>query len=391
MTIDVVIIENFEPEAGLSDPATCVYRLPEPLTGRLVQETAAQQLLDTDWSLPAWPVFGVQSDVRQALAQAVAAGRPVVLATLHTHDGAAPLGEGAQILFDGGAVAGFLSGGCVEGDVAIHAQTVLSDGAPRWLIYGRGGPPDIQLLCGSRIEVLLERIAPDDEAAGRLLALTDARRPALWLSDGRAHACLAEGEDGAGLTPTLSAALQRAAEKPSVSGATPEALFRRHTPRRRLVVVGGDPITLAVAKLAFEAGFETALVRPKGPSVPPPLPGVRYFRGKPGEAFAALGMDAFTAVAIATHDIDIDHAALCAVLPSEAGYVGALGSRRRLPERIARLQTSGLTETDIAKLHAPIGLSIGARSPWEVAVSVVAEVIQAFKAQDAARTWPAAA
>ena len=362
----------------------------KPSTGLRVQETA-HTLVDADWTLPAWPVFGVQPDVRTALEQAMAAGRPAVLATLHTHDGAAPLGEGAQILFDGGAVAGFLSGGCVEGDVALHAQSVLADGASRWLVYGRGGPPDIQLLCGSRIEVLLERIAPDDEAARRLLTLTDKRRAALWLSDGRVRACLAEGESAPALPDALQAAMGWASDHPSISGATADALYRRYTPRRRLVVVGGDPITLAIAKLASEAGFETALVRPKGPSVPPPLAGVRYFRGEPGEAFAALDLDAFTAVAIATHDIDIDHAALCSVLPSAAGYVGALGSRRRLPERIARLEGAGLSPEAIARLNAPIGLSIGARSPWEVAVSVVAEVIQSLKAQDALRAWPKAA
>jgi xanthine dehydrogenase accessory factor len=357
-------------------------------TGPSVQDKAAQPASeDTDWTLPAWPVFGVQADVRQALAQALSAGRAAVLGTMHTHEGAAPLGEGAQILFDGGAVAGFLSGGCVEGDVALHAQAALADGGPRRLIYGRGGPADIQLLCGSRIEVLLERITPDDEAARRLLALAAARRPALWLSDGRARACLAEGEDGEGLSPALRSALARAAEAAAASGSSGEAVFRRYAPRSRLVVVGGDPITLAVAKLASEAGFETSLVRPKGPSAPPPLPAVRYFRGEPAEAFDALGLDDWTAVAIATHDIDIDHAALCAVLPSGAGYVGALGSRRRLPERIARLQASGLADADIAKLHAPIGLRIGARSPWEVAISVIAEVIQALKAQDAARAW----
>jgi xanthine dehydrogenase accessory factor len=356
-----------------------------------VPETAVQQTPDVaGWSLPDWPVFGVQTDVRPALADALAQGRSAVLATLHTHEGAAPLGEGAQMLFDAGAAAGFLSGGCVEGDVSLHAQQVLHAHAPRRLVYGRGGPPDIQLLCGARIEVLLERIAPQDAAAARLLALARARRPALWLSDGVARACLAPGEAGESLPAALRGVLALAGTQTAISGAAGDAIFRRHAPRPRLVVVGGDPITLAIARLAAEAGFETALVRPKGPVAPPPLPDVRYFRGEPAEAFAALGLDAWTAVAVATHDIDIDHDALCAVLPSAAGYVGALGSRRRLAERLARLQGAGLMPADIARLHAPIGLNIAARSPWEVAVSVIAEVIQVLKTQEAARVWPAA-
>ena len=95
-------------------------------------------------------------------------------------------------------------------------------------------------------------------------------------------------------------------------------------------------------------------------------------------------------MAIATHDIDVDHDALCVALPTAAGYVGALGSRRRLPERLARLAAEGLPESAVARLKAPIGLNIGARAPWEIAVSVIAEAIQSLKALDAARAWPSA-
>ncbi len=354
-----------------------------------MQETVAQDASE-DWALPSWPVFGVQSDVRPALARALQAGRPVVLGTLYAHEGAAPLGEGAQILFDNGPAAGFLSGGCVEGDVALHAQDVLRQGAPRRLVYGRGGPADIQLLCGSRIEVLLERVDPGDPAARKLLACEAERRPALWLTDGQTRACLAESELRPALAASLQAALALAADRPATTGAVGQAAFRRHAPRFRLIVVGGDPITLAVARLAAEAGFETALVRPKGPSVPPPLANVRYFRGEPSEAFADLGLDPWTAVAIATHDIDIDHEALKLALPSAAGYVGALGSRRRIPERMARLSADGVADGAIERLKAPIGLNIGARAPWGIAVSVIAEAIQALKARDAARAWPRA-
>ena len=173
----------------------------------------------SDWTLPEWPAFGLQSDVRLALRRACEASRPVVLGTLYAHEGAAPLGEGAQILFDDGmAAAGFLSGGCVEGDIAHHATGVLEGGEARRLVYGRGGPPDIQLLCGSRIEVLLERIAPDDEALARLLELEAARRPALWLSDGQERACLAEGEVGREPPAPLRPALAKACERPAISG-----------------------------------------------------------------------------------------------------------------------------------------------------------------------------
>lgn len=342
------------------------------------------------WTVPAWPAFGLAADVRPALARAVAAGRSSVMVSLHAVEGAAPLGEGAQMLFDQGAAAGFLSGGCVEGDVALHAQEALRDGRPRRLIYGRGGPPDIQLLCGSRIELMAETIDPADPAAARLLALTRARKPALWLSDGVKRVCLAEGEGETNVPFVLRAALAQAQANPAPAGGAGGAIYRRYAPAYRLVVVGGDPITLAIARLAADAGFETSLVRPKGPAEPPPVPGVRYFRDEAREAFEDLGLDRWTAVAVATHDIEIDHDALAQALPSPAAYVGALGSRRRLPERLARLKADGLSEAAMARLKAPIGLNIGARSPWHIAVSVVAEAIQTLQAQDALYVWPSA-
>jgi xanthine dehydrogenase accessory factor len=150
---------------------------------------------------------------------------------------------------------------------------------------------------------------------------------------------------------------------------------RRYDPVPRLIVVGGDPTALAIAQLGVQSGIETTLVRPKGPEAPPPVPGIAYRREEPAEALAALDLDPWTAVAIATHDIETDHAALSAALPSRAGYVGLLGARRRLAGRLAELRAEGMPESAIARLHAPIGLDIGGKAPWEVAVSVIGEIM----------------
>ena len=111
-----------------------------------------------------WPSFGLVADMRPALAAARERGRAVALATLHSSSGGAPRGLGAQMLVGAEAVTGFLSGGCVEADVALRARGVLTGGDPLRLVYGEGGPFDIRLACGGRIDVLLERIAPDDPA-----------------------------------------------------------------------------------------------------------------------------------------------------------------------------------------------------------------------------------
>jgi xanthine dehydrogenase accessory factor len=172
------------------------------------------------------------------------------------------------------------------------------------------------------------------------------------------------------------------------------AVVRAYEPTPRLIVVGGDPTALAIAQLGAQAEFETTLVRPKGPETPPPIPGVAYRREEPAQALAALDVDPWTAIAIATHDIETDHAALKAALPSRAGYVGLLGARRRLMGRLAELKADGMPESAIARLHAPIGLDIGGKAPWEVAVSVIGEIMALRYARasgNTSTTSPAAA
>lgn len=311
--------------------------------------------VDTDW-----PLFGMADDARPALRAALLEG-PAALATIVSLGGGGPRPVGTQMVFGKNIVSGFLSGGCIEADVETHARACLEDGAPRRLVYGEGSPwPDIQLLCGARIEILVERIDPDDPAARTLLRLADCRFPAFWASDGDRRQCM---------------------EEPMA--AWPGAFERAYDPVPRLAVIGGDPTALAVASLGAQSGFETFLIRPKGPATPPPLSGISYSRDPVDAALADLGLDAWTAVAICGHDIEADHAALLAALPSPAPYVGLLGARRRLGERLDRLRAAGLTEHDFAKLRAPIGLDLGGKAPFEVAVAVIGEIMAARHGQPA--------
>lgn len=305
-----------------------------------------------DTPLPDWPDYGLTDDQRPALRKVLAAGRPAALATIAALGDGGPRPVGTQMVFAEGLVSGFLSGGCVEGDVAGHARACLADGKPRRLVYGEGSPwPDIRLLCGARIEILVERIAPDDAAAVELFRLMHARRPAMWASDGERRDC---GE---------------AVET------WPDALVRRHDPVWRLAVIGGDPTALAIAQLGAQAGLDTTLVRPRGPVVPPPVAGVAYSRDDPEKALALVGLDAWTAVAVCSHDLEIDHEALRTALRSPAPYVGLLGARKRLAERLTRLRADGIDEAAISKLRAPIGLDLGGKAPWEVAVAAIGEIV----------------
>jgi xanthine dehydrogenase accessory factor len=117
------------------------------------------------------------------------------------------------------------------------------------------------------------------------------------------------------------------------------------------------------------------LVRPKGPEAAPDVPLAGYVRSGAAAAVQACRPDPWTAVAVLSHDAELEHETLWAALATNAGYIGALGSRRRIPERNLRLREAGATQSDLDRIHAPIGLAIGGKSPWEIAVSILAEIV----------------
>lgn len=311
---------------------------------------------------PAWATFGLADDIRPALTAARDRGETVAIATLFHSDGGSPRGLGAQMAVGADTLVGHVSGGCIEADVAAHCARAIASGVPERLVYGRGGPWDLPLPCGGRIELMIEAVAPGDPALDRLLAFAEAREACVWISDGVARRCVAEIE---AVLPVGEA------------GPTGGAVFRRFDPRARLIVVGSDPTALAMAALAATMEIDAVLVRPLGPPGPPPLPGVRYARERPAAALAAIGLDRWTAVAACTHDADLDGETLIAALRSPAFFVGALGSARRRTERLAALRAAGVAEPELATLRTPIGLSIGARSPYEIAVATLAEIVAA--------------
>ena len=312
-----------------------------------------------------WPIFGWTDDVRADLARALSAGQPVALATLYKVEGSAPRGPGAQMLFtqeSGGIIAsGYFSGDCIEGDVAGHAAQVLADGIPQRLHYGTGSPwIDIRLRCGGALFVLVERIAPDEPAALQLLMHTAERRQCTWVTNGADHTV----REHAG--PLLR-----------FSG-EPFSIERRFDPPRRLIVSGGDPGALAAAHLAALARFETILVRPNGPSEPPPFAVAQYLREAPASALERLGVDRWTAYLGATHEDEHDLGGCLAALRGGAGYVGMIGAKSRAGGRKAALEAQGATAEELAKLHLSPGVAGLGKSPWEVATGIIAETMQAL-------------
>jgi xanthine dehydrogenase accessory factor len=320
--------------------------------------------------MTSWHLAASIDDIRAPLLAVHDGLARFAIATLVAVDGSAPRDVGAQMLITSDEHWGFLSGGCIEDDVARHGREAVAEGRPRLLRYGEGSPwIDIKLACGSGITVLVEPVCADDRAVNALLEGWHARRPVLISSDGTTRHAGAAGEsppqdhwDGTGYT-------------------------RLFTPPLQLVLIGEDGGTLTAATLALAMGWQVALISPGGPEAAP-FEGIAYDRGDPAGALATIAPDPWTAIAVLSHDREDDERGLAAALQSEAFYVGAVGARVRLDQRIAKLRGHGVGDAALARLHAPIGLHGFGKAPREVALSLVAEVAQAFHAATAAARSP---
>lgn len=285
------------------------------------------------------------------------------IATLVSVDGPSPRDVGAQMLITEQQRWGFLSGGCVEDDVARHGREVIATNTHRLLRYGEGSPWfDIKLACGAGISILVEPAKIDDPAISTLLSGCRDRKPVFWQSDGETRA--------ARFSETIS--------PPSHSwdGNSFYALFE---PPLRLVIIGSDATALALAGLAMHLELETVLVDPGGP-LNAPFAGIGYLRSTTVET---LPLDSWTAVAVVTHDRDSDESMLAAALSSDAFYVGAIGARSRLESRVERLRQLGVSAAAIERLRAPIGLHGLGKSPRDIALSILSEVKRDFHRRSA--------
>lgn len=154
-----------------------------------------------------------------------------------------------------------------------------------------------------------------------------------------------------------------------------EVMITPHNPPLRLVVVGAVHISESLCTMAREAGYAVTVIDPRTAFLRPErFPGVTLVGEWPQQAFAAIKPDARTAVVLLTHDPKVDDPALLAVLPTPAFYIGALGSTRTHAKRLQRLADAGVGEAERARIHGPAGLDIGARTPAEIAISVLAEL-----------------
>ncbi len=226
--------------------------------------------------------------------------------------------------------------------------------------------------------------------AGHLQALLEARgakRECAFVTDleSGAAAVLANGRTdgdldiGDGLKAQMEAALAKGQSR-LVEEAGRRVFIQVLVPRLRLAIVGAGHISQYLTSMAAMAGFDVTVIDPRTLYASPQrFPGATISHEWPDEALAEMGLDKGSAVVALSHDPKLDEPALATALRSEAFYVGGLGSRKTQGQRRERLKGEGFTDADIDRIHGPVGLDIGALSPAEIAVSIVAEMIDVLR------------
>lgn len=305
------------------------------------------------------------------------AGRKVALATVVETWGSAPRRTGSQLVIDSDmAMEGSVSGGCVEGAVITEAiDAMAGDGAARLLEFGvnDGDAFAVGLACGGRIRVLVEPVgtALPVEVLQDLVNARAARRPVALV------------RSLAGGAPRLIGAKEHQERfRMDRSGVDPDedTFVQVFNPPLRMAIVGAVHVAQALVPLAQSVGHDPVIIDPRPAFADAArFPGVEISEEWPDDALTALGMDTRWSVITLTHDPKIDDPALRVALASDAYYVGALGSKRTQAMRRDRLAAEGISSDQLARIHGPVGLSIGAAGPAEIAVSIMAEVIQVLR------------
>jgi xanthine dehydrogenase accessory factor len=301
------------------------------------------------------------SDVLAAISRWLQGGQAVALATVVGTRRSAPRPLGSKLaVSEAGELAGSVSGGCVESDVAVQAREVLETGRPKLLSYGIADEEawEVGLPCGGEIDVFAERVEgelPDPETPQVVFTVVDGDRAGeRWVS--------ANGE------VVRTQLLERDGEQvfAEVLGPPP-----------RLLVFGAVDLAEELCRAAKGLGWRTVVSDARARfATPERIPSADELRvAWPEEVLQAFEPDDRTAVVVLTHEDRWDVPALSGALATEAFYVGALGSRRTQERRREQLLEAGVSETQLERLCGPAGLDLGAGTPAETAVSILAEIL----------------
>lgn len=288
------------------------------------------------------------------------------------------------------AMSGSVSGGCVETAVVQEALDSMDDRRPRLLHFGVSDETawDVGLACGGKMSVYVEPLdrawwdcaaqsVQQHRAATTVVVIDGPLAGQKVMVDAQAGEIYATP----GLSPEQRAAFAEAAkpvrktERAAVAGT--DTLIDVLRPSPRLIIVGGAHVAMTLQRLAQLIGFRVALIDPRQVfATPERFPDAELIsHDYPDKAFAQLGLDSETYVAVLTHDPKIDDPALAAALAVNVPYIGVLSSKRAHEKRLERLAARGVDPALFGRIHTPIGLDIGAKAPEEIALAILAEVV----------------
>ncbi|MBL0094532.1 MAG: XdhC family protein [Piscinibacter sp.] len=290
-----------------------------------------------------------------------ATGQPVWLVTVIETWGSAPRPPGALLAMRGdGLVVGSVSGGCVEDDLIDRVRKGERVGKPSLINYGvsKEEAARFGLPCGGNLRLVQE-------------PLTDTAWVDEVLTRTARHELVARRLDLASGTVTIEPAAR--GEAFQFDGTQLRALFG---PRWRLLIIGAGQLSRAVAQMALALDFEVICCDPREEyHLTWDIPNTTFSKSMPDDLVLELQLDPHSAVIAVTHDPKLDDMVLLEALKSPAFYVGALGSRGNTAKRKERLALFDLSPAEIDRLHGPIGLDLGSKTPAEIAVSIVAEIV----------------
>jgi xanthine dehydrogenase accessory factor len=304
----------------------------------------------------------------------------VALATVVSTWGSAPVPVGGQLaVAPGERFEGSVSGGCVESDVIGEAADVMRTARPRLLEFGvadqtawRAGLP-----CGGAIKILVEPLERVRDLAflDRILEARRERRALAVVTDiatGKRVLLEQDAAMPAEVANCLASGKSRLIDTPEGS-----AFVQAVVPPVRLVIAGATHIGQVLAGLAQTIGYEVVAVDPRAAFATEERFGdTRVVTAWPETSLSTLALDARTAIVALTHAAHIDDEALMVALRSNCLYIGALGSKQTHAKRMERLKEAGFSATELGRIHAPVGLAIGAQGPAEIALSILAEIVK---------------
>ena len=290
------------------------------------------------------------------------AGHPVAIATVVQTWGSAPRPIGSWLAIrQDGQVAGSVSGGCVEDDLIRRVQTeILTKATPEMVVYGVSQQEAARfgLPCGGTLRLLVEP-KPELAILEKLLEQISAHqitRRTVNFSSGKS--------------------ILSAGSRLDQFVCNEQEMQTTYGPRWRMVIIGAGQLSLYTADFALASDFEVIVIDPREEYAEGiNREDVTFIKGMPDDVLLEIGVDQHTAVIALTHDPKLDDMALMEALKSPAFYVGALGSKKNTQKRKERLLEFDLGQEQVDRLHGPVGLYIGALTPPEIAVSILAEVI----------------